>query len=162
MAEETVWTGRSSQWKNFAVFLICAIIAVAVVVASILLPIGPLLLALLVLPVAWAFTRWLPVRCRVFRLTNERLIVESGILNKVTETLELYRVRDLQIAQPFTLRLVGLQNIQLLTTDTSTPQVVLDAVPSADNLADRFRSSIEQCRVRKGVREIDIESASGG
>jgi uncharacterized membrane protein YdbT with pleckstrin-like domain len=157
MAEETVWTGRSSQWKNFSVFLFCLIIAAAITAAAIVVPAGPLLLVLLVLPGAWAFWRWLRVRCRVYRLTNERLIVESGILSKTTETLELYRVRDLQVSQPFTLRLVGLQNLQLITTDTSTPQVVLDAIPTAENLADRFRESIEQCRVKKGVREIDIE-----
>jgi uncharacterized membrane protein YdbT with pleckstrin-like domain len=90
-------------------------------------------------------------------LTNERLLTQSGVFNKTTETLELYRVRDLQVEEPFTLRLVGLQNIRLITTDSSTPQLVLPALPAGAALRDKFRQHIEECRVRKRVREIDIE-----
>lgn len=157
MAEETIWTGRASQWKNFSVFLFCTVIALAIVTAAVAVPPGPLVLPVLIFPVCWAFLRWLRVRTRVYRLTSERLLIESGILNKTTETLELYRVKDLQVAQPFSHRLVGLQNIHLITSDASTPQVILDAVPSPENLGDKFRECIEQCRVTKRVREVEIE-----
>jgi uncharacterized membrane protein YdbT with pleckstrin-like domain len=157
MAEETIWTGRASQWKNFSVFLFCFVIALAIVTAAVAVPPGPLLLPLLVFPLCWAFVRWLKIRSRVYRLTTERLLIESGILNKTTETLELYRVRDLQVAQPFSHRFVGLENIHLITSDASTPQLILDAVPSSEKLGDKFRECIEQCRVTKRVREIEIE-----
>ena len=135
MTEETLWTGRSSQWKNL----------------------GAWLAGILIIPLPWTFWQWLVVRNRVFRLTNERLLIESGVLNKSTETLELYRVRDLQVTQPLLLRMLGLQNITLLTTDKSTPDLVLDYVPAGAGLADKLRVQIEQCRQRKRVREIDIE-----
>jgi uncharacterized membrane protein YdbT with pleckstrin-like domain len=157
MAEETIWTGRASQWKNFSVFLFCAVIGVAIVTAAVAVPPGPFLLPLLIFPAGWAFFRWLRVRSRVYRLTSERLLIESGILNKTTETLELYRVKDFQVAQPFSHRFVGLQNIHLLTSDASTPEVIIDAVPSSQNLGDKFRECIEQCRVTKRVREVEIE-----
>ena len=137
MAEETVWTGTSSQLKNL----------------------GPFVLCLLVIPIPWAIWRWLDVKSRVFRLTSERLLIESGVLNKTTETLELYRVRDLQVSQPFLLRLFGLQNLTLLTSDTSTPQIVVDYVPAGLGLADKFREQVEACRQKKRVREIDIADA---
>ena len=135
MAEETIWTGTSSQVKNLGAFLLC----------------------ILIIPIPWAVWRWLEVRNRIFQLTSERLLITSGVINKTTDTLELYRVRDLRVAQPFLLRMFGLQNLQLLTSDSSTPEVVVDYVPVDLKLSDRFREQVEQCRVKKGVRELDIE-----
>jgi uncharacterized membrane protein YdbT with pleckstrin-like domain len=158
MAEDTLWTGRASQWTNAGVYLFALILSAAIIAAALLIfPIGPILLVLLIFPVGWAFWRWLTLRSRVYSLTSERLLIESGVFNKTTETLELYRVRDLQVDEPFILRLVGLQNIRLLTTDTSTPQVLLPALPAKAALRDKFRHHIEECRMRKRVREIDIE-----
>jgi uncharacterized membrane protein YdbT with pleckstrin-like domain len=158
MAEEHVWTGSSSQWKNFGVFLFCLILIVGIVIAALALPPpGPLLIALAAIPALWAFWRWLKTRCRIYRLTSERLVVEDGVLNKTSETLELYRVRDLQVSRPFIHRLVGLENLQLITSDPTTPRMLIDAISAAEKLGDRFRESVEQCRMKKGVREIDIE-----
>lgn len=142
MSTETViWKGTSSQVKNFWWFVAC----------------------LLVIPIPWAIWNWLKVKSRVYTLTTERLLIESGVFNKKQDTLELYRVRDLQITEPFLLRLFGLQNIHLLATDLTTENLMLDYIPSALNLRDQFRAQVEECRRRKGVREvgIDIEPSAG-
>ena len=112
----------------------------------------------------WAIWAWLKVKCRVYTLTSERLLIEDGVFNKTHETLELYRVRDMQVTEPFWLRLFGLQNIQLLATDVTTESTVLDYIPSSLNLRDEFRKNVEECRRRKGVREVgvDLEPGIGG
>lgn len=135
MAEETLWSGTSSQLKNFWAFVLC----------------------ILVIPIPWALYRWLVVRTTTYRLTTERLLTEHGILSKTTDTLELYRVRDYQVTAPFIQRLCGLQTIRLLTTDTSTPEIVLDFIPTAAGLPDLFRKQIEESRMRKRVRTVDLE-----
>ena len=141
MPEETLWKGTSSQVKNFWWFAAC----------------------LLILPIPWAIAAWLRTKCRIYTLTSERLLIESGILSKSHETLELYRVRDLQYTEPFIQRLFGLQNIHLLATDLTTGNIVLDHIPKAAGLPDQFRTQIEACRQRKGVREmgVDIEPGIG-
>lgn len=140
--ETTVWKGTSSQVKNFWWFVAC----------------------LLVIPIPWAIWNWIKVKCRVYTLTNERLIIESGVFNKGQDLIELYRVRDLQVTEPFWLRLFGLQNISILTSDLTTQSIYLDYMPSAVNLRDKFRENVEECRRRKGVREvgIDLEPGIGG
>lgn len=140
--ETTVWKGTSSQVKNFWWFVAC----------------------LLIIPIPWAIWNWLKVKCRVYTLTNERLIIESGVFNKGQDLIELYRVRDLQVTEPFWLRLFGLQNISILTSDLTTQSIYLDYMPSAVNLRDKFRENVEECRRRKGVREvgIDLEPGIGG
>jgi uncharacterized membrane protein YdbT with pleckstrin-like domain len=141
MTEETIWTGTSSQVKNFWLFVAC----------------------LLVVPIPWAFWAWLKTKSRVYSLTTERLIIRSGVFNKTTETLELYRVRDLQILEPFWERLWGLKNFHLCTTDTTTPEVIIDYISSDIDLGGAFRKQIEFSRQKKGVREfgIDVEPGTG-
>ena len=135
MSEETLWSGTSSQIKNLGIYVLC----------------------LLVIPIPWAIARWLVVKTTTYRLTTERLITERGIFNKTIDTLELYRVRDMQITQPFTQRLFGLQTIHLLTADTTTPSVVVDHIPVSVGLPDKLRAQIEETRMQKRVRTIDVE-----
>jgi hypothetical protein len=51
----------------------------------------------------------------------------------------------------------GLENVQVNTSDVSTPFVLLDAVPIKLRLGDKIRNAVENVRMQKRVREIDIE-----
>ena len=166
MAEETVWRGSSSQWMNFGRFLFCVllsglIVAIFLVAASIsslaFRPFSPFILLLLVAPIFMALARYLQTKSKRYELTTERLKTTEGVFNRVTETLELYRVKDLETRQPFLYRLVGLENVQLNTSDASSPVVLIEAVPSTAALADKARNQVETIRAQKGVREIDVE-----
>jgi membrane protein YdbS with pleckstrin-like domain len=66
-------------------------------------------------------------------------------------------VKDIETRQPFLLRLVGVENVQMNTSDTSSPFVFIEAVPSKVGLADKLRNQVEIIRQQKRVREIDIE-----
>src|SRR5881398_3842049 len=137
--EETVWRGTSSQWKNFGLYILCA------------------LFCWLIVPIFIALARYLQTKNKVYELTTERLKVTSGVFSKVTDTLELYRVKDIETRQPFLSRLVGIENVQMNTSDASSPFVLIDAVPSSVGFADKLRNQVEIIRQQKRVREIDIE-----
>jgi membrane protein YdbS with pleckstrin-like domain len=166
MPEETVWRGASSQWKNFGRYLLGAMLA-AIVIAifgvvrhrgpAAVNEFSPYVLLLLLLPTFLAVTRYLQTKCKVYELTTERLKTTEGVFSKVTDTLELYRVKDLETRQPFLYRLVGLENIQVNTSDVSSPFVEINAIPRAVGLADKIRNQVEAIRAQKGVREIDVE-----
>jgi uncharacterized membrane protein YdbT with pleckstrin-like domain len=166
MPEETVWRGRSSQWKNFGRFILAAAMCVVVLVIFASLSradspqmrnLSPYILVLLVLPLFTALVRYLQTRSKVYELTTERIKITEGILSKVTDTLELYRVKDLETRQPFLYRWVGIENVQLNTSDTSSPFVFIQAVPRGVGLGDKIRNQVEIIRQQKGVREIDVE-----
>jgi membrane protein YdbS with pleckstrin-like domain len=139
VAEEIVWRGTSSQWKNFGAYLLCG------------------LFCWLIVPVFFALAYYLKTRCKVFELTTQRFKITSGVFTKTTETLELYRVKDIQTRQPFLSRLVSIENVQMTTSDASSPTVLVDAVPSSVGFADKLRHQVEIIRQQKRVREIDIE-----
>jgi hypothetical protein len=65
-------------------------------------------------------------------------------------------VRDLKIVQPLTHRLLGLENVELYTSDASTADVDLDFVPVSLELGDRIRKCVEACRSAKNVRMMDV------
>ena len=139
MSEEVVWRGTSSQWKNFGVYLLCG------------------LFCWLIVPIFFALARYLQTKCRIFEVTTQRFKTTSGIFSKITETLELYRVKDIETRQPFLSRMVGVENVQMNTSDASSPFVFIEAVPSSVGLADKIRNQVEIIRQQKRVREIDIE-----
>ena len=139
MAEETVWRGTSSQWKNFGVYILCA------------------LFCWLIVPIFIALARYLQTKNKVYELTTERLKITEGVFSKVTDTLELYRVKDLETRQPFLYRTFDVENVQLNTSDASSPFILIDAIPCAIGLGDKIRNQVEAIRARKGVREIDVE-----
>jgi membrane protein YdbS with pleckstrin-like domain len=139
MPEQMVWRGTSSQWKNFAFFILCA------------------LFCWLIVPIFIALARYLQTKNKVYELTTERLKTTEGVFSKVTDTLELYRVKDLEKRQPFFYRLVGVENVALNTSDASSPLILIEAIPSSVGVADKIRNQVEAVRAQKGVREIDVE-----
>jgi uncharacterized membrane protein YdbT with pleckstrin-like domain len=136
--EQLIWEGHPSQWTNFPVYLLCGITCP------------------LVIPIFIALWHWIITRCFEYRITNERLIVKRGVFSKRTDELELYRVKDTSLVEPFWLRLVGLGHIDLTTSDRTTPLVRIAAVPEAANLREQLRRNVERMRLARGVRETDI------
>ena len=165
MAEDTIWKGTSSQWENFKPFAFFVISIPASIGLHHWLGdkgVGVWIYALILLAGLWAFSRWLILKTTVYHLTSERLITSHGILTKVTDTLELYRVRDLQMVQPLFLRILGLQNIHIITTDSTSAELILDYMPTSANLGDQLRNCVEACRKAKRVSAMDVVSESPG
>ena len=139
MAEETIWRGTSSQTKNLGLFILSG------------------LFCWLIVPIFIALTRFLQTKNKVYELTSERLKITEGIFSKATGTLELYRVKDIEVRQSFIYRLLGVENIQVNTSDVSSPVILIEAIPKTVALADKLRNQVEIIRVQKKVREIDLE-----
>lgn len=132
--------GRPSQWTNLVPFLLC----------------------LLVIPIPYAIYRWLVIKCTTYSLTSQRLRVSSGILTKNFDDLELYRVKDLTVTQPLPLRMVDLGNISLVTSDATTPTLLLPAIKSPLEVHDLIRDEVQRLRRERGVRELDVHDDDTG
>jgi uncharacterized membrane protein YdbT with pleckstrin-like domain len=163
MAETPIWKGNSSQWKNAGAYTltVLAIGAAAVLHAS-LPPNGKWAWLVAALFVLWSLARYILLKSTSYELTNERLIVISGILTKVTNTIELYRVRDMQTVQPLLLRLLGLENHLLISADATSENLTLDYLPAKLKIGEQLRKAVEDCRERKRVRALDVVTEHGG
>ncbi|NQY09727.1 MAG: PH domain-containing protein [Flavobacteriales bacterium] len=135
MEEKVIWQGSPSQWMNFAAFVSC----------------------ILIIPIPFVFWKWLKTKFWKFEITNERLTETTGVLSKSTDELELYRVKDIKLDQPFLLRLVGLSNIRMATSDRTHPVVLIPAISGGKELREQLRKAVEDRRDKKKVRETDFE-----
>jgi uncharacterized membrane protein YdbT with pleckstrin-like domain len=145
---------------NFWAYLISGIVAVALVAAAILLM--PWLALGLLAPIGYTGWRWLLLRSRVYEVTTERIRVSTGILTRRTDELELYRVEDITLVEPLSLRLFGLGNLELATNDTSNPKLVLPAIKGVKQLREDLRKAVEERREKKHVRVTEFEPGPGG
>jgi uncharacterized membrane protein YdbT with pleckstrin-like domain len=101
------------------------------------------------------------IRTQVFEVTSQRLKWTRGILTKRTDEMELYRVLDVSLVEPFLLRIFGAGNIEITSADTSTPRLTLPAVKGARELREKLRTAIEARRDQKGVRVTEFDSGQG-
>jgi uncharacterized membrane protein YdbT with pleckstrin-like domain len=157
MAEETVWTGSTSQYKNLGTYVLCIVVALVIPIVCYLFKLPAIILLLVLVPLVYAFWKWLFLKSHSYRLTTERLLTTEGIFSKCTDTLELYRVKDIRMTQSVFERMVGMESVELLSSDLDTPELVLDFVPSSLKLQDKIREQVEACRVQKRTREVDLE-----
>ena len=112
-----------------------------------------------ILGIPYAIWRYLVVKCTGYEITNERIKHRHGVLNKTVNEMELYRIRDYQVQQPFWLRLVGCGNVVVISADRTTSELVIAAVADSEEMANTIRKLVEQSRRRRGVRDMDVGQA---
>lgn len=135
--EKVIWSGSPSQVSNLGIFLIC------------------ILTCFLIIPIFIAIWKWLTIKCTKYVITTERIKITTGVFSTKTDYLELYRINDMTFEQPFFLRLFSLGNLVLTTSDVSTPNLILHAIPSSKELHNEIRKYIEIQRDKKRARVVD-------
>jgi uncharacterized membrane protein YdbT with pleckstrin-like domain len=139
VAEDVIWKGTPSQLINIKCYLFCGALFWVVV------------------PLFVMFWQYLKVKSSIYEFTSERLIIKKGIFNKLTDQVELYRVKDIRLEEPFLMRIFGLGNIVLVTSDKTLGNILLPAMRDAENLKDKIRHTVEKLREKKNVREMDFK-----
>lgn len=131
----------------------------------------PLLLAaLLFLVIAWyffiaiiwlsffamlaAWYRFLYTWSTIYLITPEFIRIRTGIFSKRLDSLEMYRIKDYVIYQPFILQVFHLMNLTLKTTDPENKTVVLTGIPVSD-IVDTIRDHVQEARLHNRIFEIN-------
>lgn len=158
-SESTVWKGCTSQWLHWLFYLVCILAAIGIIVLSFMWK--GYMVWLLLAPLAAAAGRYWVTRCTSYELTTERLMKSSGVFNRRLDNLELYRVRDYTVLQPFLMRMLGLGNLHLVTSDAANPELSIEAVEGIEIIREQLRKAVEAARDRKRVRQMDVDSVDG-
>jgi uncharacterized membrane protein YdbT with pleckstrin-like domain len=102
----------------------------------------------------WPFLNWSRKSTR-FRITDRTIDVERGIFSKVIDTLQLWRVRDLEYRQTLLERLLGIARILVYTTDKTDPELVIAGLPASRELFERLKDSAEIARQQRVVGLVE-------
>ena len=102
----------------------------------------------------WTFTKYI--------LTKEKLLVETGILNKNQEEIRLYRIMDMTLKRSLWQRLFGLGTIHCCTADKSSPELDIQWIPDSENVKELLSDLVEAERMEKRVSSREFFSDSDG
>ena len=109
---------------------------------------------MLFVPALVALWRYLTLKFFRYRVTTERVGLTRGVLTKRTDSIELYRVKDTTLIEPFFLRMFGLSDVVLNSSDRTTPLLVLHAVPNG------LRAARADSRQRRAAARAEIGARS--
>lgn len=166
--ERVLYEGGPSQMINYNTFTTCGLIFILAVFApsiwdkilkyhfhdrAMYINISKLMFFV---PVVWSSIAWFKVKSHRYLITNERFLQTTGMFSRTTHELELFRVKDITLLEPFSLRMIGCGNIIMDTTDKSTPVVALNSIRNPRPVIEILRKNIEIMRSKRGVREIGV------
>jgi len=83
-----------------------------------------------------------------YRITTQRIKLERGILSKVQESLELFRIDHFELRKPLGSRLLGQSSLHIFSTDAELENFSIYGVPQLEALADELR----ECQLRERTR----------
>jgi|WetSurMetagenome_2_1015567.scaffolds.fasta_scaffold137647_3 uncharacterized membrane protein YdbT with pleckstrin-like domain len=167
MDEKIIWQGKPSQLINLIAYLFWGTLFLLILIPLVYfwqklhetwmaLPWIGLATSLFCLCVMAA--RWLATNSRKYTLSSERLLVEKGIFSRQLQSLELYRVKDYTLTEPFFYRIAKLGNIIVVTSDPTSHNLEISAISQPRNLLDTLRRQVETRRDAKRVRELDMDA----
>ena len=89
-------------------------------------------------------------------ITTKRIMIEAGVLSKTLNTLELWKVNDIQLSQHPLQRLTKEAFISLVTQDRLTPNLTIEALPApkAREIFISLQDHIEKARIANKVTQI--------
>ena len=91
---------------------------------------------------------WIQSISTTYQITTQRVRIERGILSKLKENVELFRVDHFELHKPLGMRLAGHCLHHLRSSDTSFPTVMILGISNLESLADTLR----ECSLRERTR----------
>jgi uncharacterized membrane protein YdbT with pleckstrin-like domain len=98
--------------------------------------------------------RYIAIRRITYLVTAQYIRVSRGIFFKRIDTVELFRVKDYTITEPFALQIFKLMDVQLRTTDPENTVLWLRGIPQSD-IIDFIRDRVLETRRHNPIYEIN-------
>jgi membrane protein YdbS with pleckstrin-like domain len=86
-----------------------------------------------------------------YTITTQRIILERGVLSKVQESLELFRIDHFELDKPLGMRLMGQAVLRIFTSDAELERFSIYGVPGLESLANTLRDCQLRERSRRGL-----------
>jgi membrane protein YdbS with pleckstrin-like domain len=86
-----------------------------------------------------------------YEITTQRIKYERGVLSKRQESLELFRVDHFELLKPLGMRLLGLAELHLYSSDAEFGDKYIYGVPNLESLSESLRECQLRERQRRGL-----------
>ena len=103
----------------------------------------------------------LPLSFTVYKLTEEKLLVETGLFNINQEEVRLYRILDVTLKRSFGQRIFGLGTIHCCSADKTTPEFDIKNIKNSESVKEMLSDLIETQRTKKRVSSREFMTTDG-
>jgi hypothetical protein len=164
LAEETLWRGTPS-WRvligKVAVMIVTVILlpiatsfaasrAPDIEMHSRISTIGWWITAIaLVLQIVAFLIAMLRLQSTLYTITNQRILIEQGMLSKSVNEIDLRNLDDSQFFQTFADRLLGIGNVTLVSSDKALPVTMLHGIHDPRGVREIIRARAYQVSQRQ-------------
>jgi hypothetical protein len=84
-------------------------------------------------------------------ITSERIKISTGLLGKDFENYELIRIKDMDVSQNLTERMIKIGDIHITGADVSHPEIVLRNIPDPNAVYEILRKAWLASRRKYGL-----------
>jgi len=104
----------------------------------------------------------LPLSFTRYRLSEDRLFCEIGLLNTKADEVLLYRVRDLTLTISLGQRIFGVGTVCVISSDQSTPQLELKNVRHPREVKELIHQQVEAAKDKRRMRSMEVMGGPTG
>ena len=150
--EKDLFAGHPAVIYSVGQLLPFLILVVAAAVAIYLnAPVGYVVLGFVVLSGVVCLWYFAKSRSIHFEITTQRIKLERGVLSKVQESLELFRIDHFEFRKPLGMRLLGQSSLHVYSSDAELSKFFIYAVPNLEAIAEELRTCQLRERTRRGL-----------
>ena len=112
------------------------------------------LLAVVVVGLIWVLILHLKRKSTKYKITTNSIDTETGIFSRRIETLQLWRIKDIDFQQGFWERILGIARIMVFTKDVTDPVLTIVGLPGSRALFDELKDAVEAARQSRNLMGI--------
>ena len=98
----------------------------------------------------------MPLSFTRYQLSEDRLFLSQGFLNIKDDEVLLYRLRDIDTRRNLWQRLFGVGTVTVLSSDRTTPTLVLKNVKNPLFVKELIHKQVEEMKLKRRVRYGEI------
>lgn len=94
----------------------------------------------------------LPLTFTRYFLSEDRLFLETGLLNLRQDEILLYRVRDIGLNITLGQRIFGVGSVKVISSDKSLPELVLKNIKQPREVKEMIHRQVEEAKTQRRMR----------
>jgi len=156
--EETLWHGTPSWLLLFGKIVIAFLVVIVLILIyyfgyQFLAPYGTIVWIVIAAIIVWqlfaVFIALARIRTTLYTVSNQRVIIETGLTTKSVEDIDLRYIDDSQFQQSFIARVLGIGNVTIISSDKTLPIYTLRGIRGPRGVRELIRANAYQVSQRQ-------------
>lgn len=98
----------------------------------------------------------MPITFTRYALSDDRLFLETGLLNTKCDEILLYRVRDISLSISLGQRIFGVGTVTITSSDKTLPVLELKNIKAPRDTKETIHEAVEEMKLSRRMRTTEI------